>query len=309
MSLLCDLNEVTIFVKVVQTGSFIGASRILDIPKATVSRKIAQLEETLGVRLLQRTTRKVNLTEVGRLYFDRCVRILDDLAEANLAVAEMQAIPYGTLRISASVVFGVTILHQWIFEFTRLYPQVKIEVFLSNQYVDMVTKGIDLAVRSGSLSDSSLVMHKLGEVPYWLCASPKYLASHGIPTIPTDLHQHHCITIMSESLSEIIPWTMKQGKELMEVKPEYRLRANDFLLIKQLLLSDFGIAYVPSITVLEEISNGSLVRVLSDWALMERELYLVYPSDRHLSPKVRALIEFIYQKVTPQAPWSTTDSE
>jgi DNA-binding transcriptional LysR family regulator len=114
---------------------------------------------------------------------------------------------------------------------------------------------------------------------------------------------------MSESLSEIIPWTMKQGKELMEVKPEYRLRANDFLLIKQLLLSDFGIAYVPSITVLEEISNGSLVRVLSDWALMERELYLVYPSDRHLSPKVRALIEFIYQKVTPQAPWSTTDSE
>jgi DNA-binding transcriptional LysR family regulator len=117
MSLLTDLNEVTIFVKVVQAGSFIGASRALDIPKATISRKIAQLEATLKVRLLQRTTRKVNLTEVGRLYFDRCVRVLEDLEAANLAVTELHSVPYGTLRLSASVVFGVTILDRWVAEF------------------------------------------------------------------------------------------------------------------------------------------------------------------------------------------------
>jgi DNA-binding transcriptional LysR family regulator len=299
MTLLCDLNEVTIFVKVVQTGSFIGASRSLDIPKATISRKIAQLEATLGVRLLQRTTRKVNLTEVGRLYFDRCVRILGDLAEANLAVAEMQAIPYGTLRISASVVFGVAVLHQWVAEFMRQYPQVNIELLLTNQYVDLVAKGIDVAVRSGPLADSSLVARKLGAVPFWLCASPGYLATHGIPTSPSDLLQHNCIEIVSESLSEIIPWRMKRGQELVEIKPKPYLRTNDFLSIEQLLLDGCGIGYIPNNIVLAEVARGSLIRVLTDWTLTERELYLVYPSDRHLSPKVRAFVEFVGQKAIP----------
>jgi DNA-binding transcriptional LysR family regulator len=303
MTLLSDLNEVTIFVKVVQAGSFIGASRSLDIPKATVSRKIAQLEATLGVRLLQRTTRKVNLTEVGRLYFDRCVRILGDLEEANLAVAEMQAIPYGTIRISASVVFGVAILYQWVAEFMHQYDRVNVEVFLTNEYVDMVAKGVDVAVRTGPLADSSLVAHKLGAVPFWLCASPEYLAIQGTPTDPQALTQHDGLTIMSESLSEIIPWRMKRGKAFIEVKPKTHMRVNDFLYIKQLLLNHCGIAYVPSIMVLDEVQNGTLVRVLNDWTLTERELFLVYPSDRHLSPKVRSFVEFVCQKVTPLAPW------
>ena len=303
MKLLCDLNEVTIFVKVVEAGSFIGASRVLNIPKSTVSRKIAQLEQALGIRLLQRTTRKVNLTEVGRLYFDRCVKILGDLEEANLAVAQMQAVPYGTLRLSASVVFGVTILNQWLAEFVRQYPQVNMEVLLTNQYVDMVDKGIDVAVRSGPLADSSLVAHPLGAVSYWLCASPTYLETHGEPTSPHDLIHHSCLSIVSETLSELIPWTMKRGKEQLEIKAPNRLRANDFLLIKELLLNGCGIAYVPNILVLDEVQAGTLVRVLADWQLIERELYLVYPSDHHLSPKVRAFVEFVYQKVTPQALW------
>ncbi len=306
MTLLCDLNEVTIFVKVVEAGSFIGASRALNIPKTTVSRKIAQLEEGLGVRLLQRTTRKVNLTEVGRLYFDRCVKILGDLEEANLAVAEMQAVPYGTLRLSASVVFGVTILNHWLAEFMRQYPQVNVEVLVTNQYVDMVDKGIDVAVRSGPLADSTLVAHPLGAVPYWLCASPTYLEAHGEPTSPQNLNHHSCLSIVSETLSELIPWTMKRGKEQLAIKAPNRLRVNDFLFIKQLLLNSCGIAYVPNIVVLDEVQTGTLVRVLADWQLIERELYLVYPSARHLSPKVRAFVEFVYQKVTPQAPWLNT---
>lgn len=193
------------------------------IPKTTVSRKIAQLEKTLGVRLLQRTTRKVNLTEVGRLYFDRCVKILGDLKEANLAVAEMQAIPYGTLRLSASVVFGVTILNHWLAEFMCQYPQVNVEVLVTNQYVDMVDKGIDVAVRAGPLADSTLVAHPLGAVPYWLCASPTYLLDHREPTSPQDLNHHSCLSIVSETLSELIPWTMKRGKEQIEIKAPNRL--------------------------------------------------------------------------------------
>jgi len=302
MTLLADLNEVTIFVKVVQAGSFIGASRALDIPKATISRKIAQLEATLGVRLLQRTTRKVNLTEVGRLYFDRCVRVLEYLEAANLAHAEMQAIPYGTLRLSASIVFGVTFLHHWIAEFMRQYPQINVEVLLTNQYVDMVAKGIDAAIRSGA-SDSSLVSHRLGSVPYWICASPTYLATHPEPTHPQELTQHTCLSIVSDNLSEIIPWSLKRGKEIAEIKVPHRLRANDFLLLKQLLVSGSGIGFVPSTLAIDEIQAGTLVRLLADWQLAERDLYLVYPSDRHLSPKLRAWVEFVYQQVTPQAPW------
>lgn len=291
------------FVKVVEAGSFIGASRALDVPKTTVSRKIAQLEETLGVRLLQRTTRKVNLTEVGRLYFERCVKILGDLEEANLAVAQMQAVPYGTLRVSASVVFGVTILNDWVAEFMKLYPRVNIEVLLTNSYVDMVAKGIDVAVRSGPLLDSSLVAHKLGAIPYCLCASPAYLATCGEPQSPQELDGHYCLGIVSDSMSEIIPWIMKRGKEHVEIKTANRLRVNDFLFIKQLLLNGCGIAYIPSILVREEIKQGKLVRLFDDWQLISRSIYLVYPSDRHVSPKVRAWVEFVYQKVNLQAPW------
>lgn len=307
MTLLCNLNEVTIFVKVVQTGSFIGASRALDIPKATISRKIAQLETTLGVRLLQRTTRKVNLTEVGRLYFDRCVRVLEDLEAANLAVAEMQAVPYGTLRLSASVVFGVTILNHWVAEFMRQYPQINVEVLLTNQYVDLVAKGIDAAVRS-SVPDSSVVSHRLGAVSYWICASPAYLATHPEPTHPQELTQHACLSIASENFSELIPWSLKRGKEIAEIKVLNRLRTNDFLFIKQLLVAGSGIGFTPSILVMDEIRAGTLVRLLLDWQLSERDLCLVYPSDRHLSPKLRAWVEFVYQKITSQAPWLISDN-
>lgn len=302
MTLLCDLNEVTIFVKVVQSGSFIGASRALDIPKATISRKIAQLEATLKVRLLQRTTRKVNLTEVGRLYFDCCVRILEDLEAANLAVAEMQAVPYGTLRLSASVVLGMTILHHWVADFMGQYPQIDIEVLLTNQYVDIVAQGIDAAIRA-DVPDSSLVSHRLGRVPYWVCASPTYLTTHAEPNSPQDLAQHTCLSVVSENLLEILPWSFKRGREVVEIKVPNRIRTNDFLFVKQLLVTGSGIAFIPSYLVVDEIQSGKLIRLLSDWKLSERDLYLVYPSDRYLSPKLRAWVEFVYQQITSQSSW------
>jgi DNA-binding transcriptional LysR family regulator len=302
MSLLTDLNEVTIFVKVVQTGSFIGASRSLDIPKATISRKIAQLEHTLKVRLLQRTTRKVNLTEVGRLYFDRCVRVLEDLEAANLAVTKLQSVPSGTLRLSASVVFGVTVLDRWVAEFMTLYPQINVEVFLTNQYVDLVAQGIDAAIRS-DVPDASLVGHRLGAVPYWICASPAYLDIHPAPTHPQELVDRSCLSIRSDNLSEILPWSLKRGKEIVEVKVPSRLQTNDFLMIKQLLMAGSGVAFVPSLLAIAEVQTGALVRLLSDWHLPERELYLVYPSDRHLSPKLRAWVEFVQQQLISEPSW------
>jgi DNA-binding transcriptional LysR family regulator len=173
-----------------------------------------------------------------------------------------------------------------------LYPQIKVEVFLTNQYIDLVSKGIDAAIRSG-VPDASLVSHHLGTVPYWICATPAYLATHPTPNHPQDLMAHTCLSIASENLSETIPWSLKRGKEIVEVKVPSRLRTNDFLLIKQLLMAGNGMAFVPSSLAIAEVKAGTLVRLISDWHLAERGLYLVYPSDRHLSPKVRAWIEFV----------------
>lgn len=301
-----DLNEMAIFVKVVQAGSFIGTARALNMPKTTVSRKIAQLEQTLGVRLLQRTTRKVNLTEVGRVYFERCTKILDDIEEANLAVTALQAVPHGMLRISASVVFATSVLHNWMGEFLNQYEQVNAELILTNRCVDMVSEGIDLAFRAAPWGDSSLIAHKLGVMLYWVCASPKYLERAGKPLTPQDLVHHRCLGLSAETIPGGTKWVFQNGTTEKVIRIASRIQANDFLFIKQSVLQHGGIACLPNVLVLEDMQAGRLIRLLDQWSLDSRDIYLVYPSDRYLSPKVKAFCDFVMAKVTPQPPWALT---
>ncbi|MEN9221710.1 MAG: LysR family transcriptional regulator [Thermostichus sp. BF3_bins_97] len=290
-SLPFDLNEIAIFVRVVQTGSFIGASRQLGIPKSTISRRVAQLEGRLGARLLQRTTRKLNLTEVGRMYFQRCEGILMDVEEANQQVMHMQAQPTGTLRLSASLLFGSTVLKRWLVPFLQAHPHLKAEILLTNQYLDLVSEGIDLAFRAGPLEDSSLIHHPLGRIPYWVCASPTYLQERQSPQHPRDLLQHHCLVVhFSGAATE---WLFQKGSTQERVAVEGRLGCNDFLFAHQMALESFGVAYLPSILIGEDVQAGRLVRLLPDWHLQERPMYWVYPSARHLSPKVTAFLDWI----------------
>lgn len=300
-----DLNQMAIFVKVVQTGSFIGASRVLDIPKATVSRKIAQLEATLGSRLLQRTTRKVNLTEVGRIYYDRCTKILGDIEEANLTVTALQAVPSGTLRISASVIFATTVLHHWLAEFLQQYERVSTELILTNRYVDFVAEGIDVAFRATPWANSATT-HKLGTIPYWVCATPRYLARAGKPTAPKDLLHYQCLSLNSATIPGGIKWVFQKGITEETICISSRIQTDDFLTLKQFVLQHNGIACLPSILVWEDLHAKRLERLLENWSLASRDIYLVYSSDRHLSPKVKAFIDFVMEKVTPQAPWVET---
>jgi DNA-binding transcriptional LysR family regulator len=290
-SLAFDLNEIAIFVRVVQAGSFIGASRQLGIPKSTVSRRVAQLEGRLGARLLQRTTRKLNLTEVGRLYFQRCESILADVEEANQRVIQMQAQPTGTLRLSASLLFGSTVLKRWLVPFLQAHEQLKAEIFLTNQYLDLVAEGIDLAFRAGPLEDSSLLYHFLGSIPYWVCASPIYLQERDPPQHPRDLIQHTCLVVnFSGGQAE---WLFQKGSVEERVPVCGRLQCNDFLFAHQMAREGFGITYLPSILAVEDMQRGDLVRVLDDWSLPERPLYGVYPSARYLSAKVKALLDWV----------------
>ena len=307
MKPMFDLNEMAIFVKVVQVGSFISAANALGIPKTTVSRKVAQLEKNLGARLLQRITRKLNLTEVGKVYFERCAKILGDIEEANLAIATMQAIPYGTLRISATVILGITLVNPWLLEFLQRYQQVNAEVMLTNRHVNLVAERIDVAFDREPLSDSSFITQKLGSVPFWVCASPEYIATYGEPLTPQNLIQHQCLCVASPTPAGEIQWKFNNGTIEEEITVFGRIRVNDYFFVKQAVLDGCGIAYLPNIVVAQEIQAGKLIRLLREWAPTQKDIYLVYPSDRHLSPKVRAFLDFVTEKITPHPPWLLQD--
>lgn len=294
-----DLNEMAIFVHVVEAGSFTGAAKNLGLPKSTVSRKITQLEERLGVRLIQRTTRSLRLTDTGNAYYNHCARILSEIEEANIAVTQMQSTPTGTLRITAPVLFGSTVLSSLVAEFMDQHPQVMVDLVLSDQRLDLVQEGIDVAFRIGQLEDSSLIGRYLGDVRAILCASPEYLERHGMPSHPEQLHEHRLLTG-----SQWLQWPMNGPQEeqyTVQVKP--RLQVNDFASLYALTLSGAGISPVPMLIAAPAIRAGNLVPVLCDWPFEASPIHALYPSNRHLSAKVRSFVDFVIDSIRPNPPW------
>ncbi|MDK2777123.1 MAG: LysR family transcriptional regulator [Pseudomonadota bacterium] len=300
-----DLNEMAIFVHVVEAGSFTGAAKNLGLPKSTVSRKITQLEERLGVRLIQRTTRSLRLTDTGNAYYNQCARILSEIEEANIAVTQMQSTPTGTLRITAPVLFGSTVLSGLVAEYMELHPQVVVDMVLSDQRLDLVQEGIDVAFRIGQLEDSSLIGRYLGDVRGILCASPDYLDKSGIPANPDQLNDHQLITS-----SSWLQWNMKGPEEQeanIQVKP--RLQVNDFASLYAMTLSGAGIAPLPLLIASPAIRSGDLVPLLCDWPFEASPIHALYPSNRHLSAKVRSFVDFVIDSIRPNPPWEVEVAE
>ncbi|MEH6449479.1 MAG: LysR family transcriptional regulator [Oleispira sp.] len=294
-----DLNEMAIFVRVVESGSFTGAAKALGLPKSTVSRKITQLEERLGVRLIQRTTRSLSLTDTGSAYHAHCARILAEIEEANIAVTQMQTTPTGTLRITAPVLFGSTVLSGLVAEYMELYPLVNIDLVLSDQFLDLVQDGIDVAFRVGQLEDSSLIGRYLGDVTAMVCASPDYLAKFGKPTHPDDLKNHQIISISNRS-----QWTLigpEKEEHTFNFKP--RLQVNDMSSLYTLTLSGAGIASLPVLIAASAIKSKNLVPLLCDWPFEAYPIHTLYASNRHLSAKVRSFVDFVIERVRPNPPW------
>ncbi len=293
---LPDLSEIGVFVKVVATGSFSQAARDLGLPKSTVSRKVSQLEERLGARLLQRTTRKVALTEAGAMYHERCARILPELEDAERAITELQDVPRGLLRIAAPSRFGM--LGPLVTEFLSLHPDVKVEVVCSDRLVDLIEEGFDLAIRAGALADGSLVARRLMDsIPHFIVAAPSYIAKRGKPSEPQQLSKHDCLVF--NSTREPRSWRFRRGGKQVDVQVTGRATINDFELLKQAAVAGHGVARLPAQVACPELKAGRLVRVVEDWETAEVPLSLVYPSTRHLSPKVRAFIDLARQRLTP----------
>ncbi|UVK44460.1 LysR family transcriptional regulator [Mesorhizobium sp. AR07] len=293
---MLDLNDIVVFARVVEAGSFTAAARLLAMPKTTVSRRIAALEREVGVRLLQRTTRSLNMTAAGRLYYEQSSQGLRTIEEANLRLAEARAEPSGTIRISGPVGFGGHFLIRTVIDLLALYPKTNVELRLTDDRLNLVEDGIDLAFRTGILQDSTLIARKLGSTHRLLCASPDYLARHGTPESPADLTHHQCV-IAGPSASGV-HWLLAGPRGQETVVVAGRFAANEMQAVVAAALAGFGIAQLPQAIAEGLINDGRLLRVLGDYTTPAGGLHVVYPNSRHLSPLVRAFIELASERIS-----------
>lgn len=294
---MIDYNEMAIFAKVVDAGSYTRAAEKLGLPKSTVSRKITQLEERLGVRLLHRTTRAIKPTEMGKAYYNHCSQMVAEAEEAQRSIHQLQAEPSGLLRITAPVSFGSSFLGEAVQAFLAAYPQVRMDVMLDNKVLDLVEDEIDVAFRVGPMSDSTLVARNLGTIRLIMCASPDYIRKHGALKSITDLNRHVCV------MHNNIPWVLQGPQGRVDVDLDGRLLINDLDMTKRMLVNGYGIGLLPITMACEEIGLGQLVQVLPDYHFSDRDIYLVYHSRRQLPTKVVAFIDFVMARCKPVAPW------
>jgi len=293
---MVDLNDIVVFARVVEAGSFTAAARLLAMPKTTVSRRIAALEREVGVRLLQRTTRSLNLTDAGRLYYEQSSLGLRTIEEANLRLAQARAEPSGTIRISAPVGFGGHFLIRAVVDFLALYSKTNVELRLTDDRLNLVEDGIDLAFRTGILQDSTLIARKLGSTHRLLCASPDYLARQGMPESPADLTHHQCV-IAGPSASGA-HWLLEGPRGQETVVVAGRFAANEMQAVVAAALAGFGVAQLPQAIAEGLIDDGRLQRVLGDYTTPAGGLHVLYPSSRHLSPLVKAFIELASERIS-----------
>ncbi|MBX5021887.1 LysR family transcriptional regulator [Rhizobium lentis] len=286
---MLDLNDIVVFARVVEAGSFTAAARLLAMPKTTVSRRIAALEREVGVRLLQRTTRSLRLTDAGRLYYEESSQALQALEQANLRLAEVRAEPAGTIRISAPVGFGGHFLSAAISDFLAIYPKTKVELRLTDDRLNLIENGIDLAFRTGILEDSTLIARKLGSTYRILCASPDYLARFGVPDHPADLARHACVIAGPSAAGA--NWVLESAGIKETVTVSGRFAANEIQAVMTAAIAGFGIAQLPQRMAAACIADGRLRRVLDGYTTPPGGLHVVYPSNQHVSPLVKAFIQ------------------
>ncbi|HKX06550.1 MAG TPA: LysR family transcriptional regulator [Stellaceae bacterium] len=294
-----DLNELRVFTKVAEAGSFTLAGKRLGMPKSTVSLQIARLEERLGVRLLQRTTRKLRLTEEGGAFYERCRRVMEDIDDAERSVMQEVERPRGHLRITAPVEFGTVFLGPWIAEYLSLYPDVSIELELTSRIVDIVEESYDLAIRTGHLATSSHIARKLGAVSRHLYASPAYIERRGMPPTPEALKEHACLGHRSQADGP--SWIMTNGTLEFTIKVYCPLIANSFAMLCDAAAHGVGIAILPDYICREAVRGGQLARVLPDWSVPSADIFVVYPTRRLIAPRVRSFLDFTEKRLASAA--------
>lgn len=292
------------FIRIVEAGSISGAAERLGIVKSAVSRRLRELEEHLGVELFHRTTRKLTLTESGRMYYHQAARILDDVREAELATSQAHGQLRGVLKVALPMSFGLLHLGPAINEFIRAHPQIEFELDFNDRAVDLIEEGFDLAIRIARLPDSSLIARRLATMEAVLCASPDYLRQHGTPTRPEDLVQHRCLVY--SLIRNYESWRFHDaGGALHTAKIHSYIKATNGEYLRDAAISGLGISLVPSFIAYRDIESGRLVPLLPDFRPPQLEIYAVYPPTRHLSQRVRAFVDFLVQRFAGIPYWDS----
>lgn len=289
------LTALTVFRHVAELNSFAEAGRRIGLSPAAISKNIAELETHLGARLINRTTRRMALTEEGRLYLDHIARGLDALAEADEVLCPVKTSPSGTLRVNAPMTVTLTRLSETIPEFLSRYPDLKLDLQLDDRRVDIVREGFDLVIRgSDNLEDSSLIARKLATMPHVLCAAPSYFEKCGKPEEPSDLKSLDHIRFSLSGHADNWEFTKDGRTERIAVAARYSVSSS--LAVRDALRAGFGVSLMPLPYVKDDLNNGRLQSVLEDWSTVETTLYAVYPSRQHIAPKVRVFLDFLIEE-------------
>jgi DNA-binding transcriptional LysR family regulator len=287
------------FIHVVESGSFAGAARRLGVSPAVVTGHVQSLERHLGVQLLHRTTRKVNPTETGRRFYDRCRRILAELADAEATASAEQQSPRGTLRINASVSLARHVA-PLVGDYVARYPDVTVELVTSDRMIDMVEESFDLALRSGPLPDSSLRRRRLGIGRQVLCAAPAYVARHGRPQRPAELARHNCLVDLNGAAAGRWRFSGPDGEH--EIAVAGSLRSNSLEGLRAAALGGLGVALLPAGDIAEDLRLGRLLPLLPAWRTAEVVVQAVYPPVRHTSVKMRTFLDFLAERLCERSP-------
>lgn len=279
------------FVFVAETESFTQASKKMAISTAQVSRQISALEKRLDIKLFYRTTRKVSLTEEGRVFYQHCRSVLDGLDEAERAITNLQSKPHGKIKLTAPVTYGEQQIMPLVNDFAKEYGDVEVFAHLSNQNVDLVEGGYDLAIRLGKLADSTMMAKKLGKRTNYVCASPAYLNKYGVPHSLSELNKHSCL------LGTLDYWHFRDAGKEKNIRVTGKLRYNSGYSLVDAALKGLGIVQLPDYYVQHYLQNGELVTLLDNYREPDEGIWAVYPHNRHLSPKIRLLVDYLAEHI------------
>lgn len=295
------MTSMTTFVKVVEAGGFAAAARKLDMSPSTVTGHVQALEERLGIRLLNRSTRKLSLTEVGQAYYDRTVQILSDLDEVDSMAQALQSTPRGRLRLNASI-SAPPLLAPVIAEFTALHPDVTVSIDMSDRMVDLVEEGFDLAIRLVPVPDSSLIVRRVGSFRLLVCGAPDYLSRRGIPRHPSDLSTHNCMGFAQSPWSS--EWRFTEHGDEVKVQVSGNLETNSANALRLAAVHGQGLAMMPSFLVADEIRSGRLTPLLAEFSPNEFPISAIYPHRHHLSAKVRSFLDLLTKRYRENPAWA-----
>ena len=280
------------FVHVAETESFTKASKKMAISTAQVSRQVSALEVRLDTKLFYRTTRKVSLTEEGRIFYQHCRSVLDGLDEAERAISNLQSRPHGKIKLTAPTTYGEQKIMPLVNDFVKKYSDVEVYANLSNQKIDLVEEGYDLAIRLGKLPDSTMMAKKLGKRTNYLCASPAYLNQYGVPHSLSELSKHSCL------LGTLDYWHFSDAGKEKNIRVTGRLRYNSGYSLVDAALKGLGIVQLPDYYVQAHLQNGQLISLLDNMRELDEGIWALYPHNRHLSPKIRLLVEYLSEHIT-----------